>query len=501
MTTTTIGTGSDTLTFGISEDAYLGDAQFTVSVDNQQIGGVLTATSLHNGSVSDVVNVLGNWGIGAHTATVNFLNDAWGGTLATDRNLYIDGAAESGVFIPRAAQALDVNGPASFIFGGAPSTGLPAAAEIIVTDTNGRVFTTALPFPLATTPYYASATGLNQNLFLYSNGAGGWIIAPSSTYNAPKIVLAANGNPIAAAGFSSSPSTVTWSSGTTKASAISPILNAGDTLTIKSGATVLAEGSQLAGVGIDLDGEGAKVANLTLTSATVGSLIAADPDVTHSSTPRYGHLDVYGQSTVTGGITIGGDKPIAPGFLDAYVHGSDGVFALHGVVTGGASTLTIKGDAGSAVENDGTITIRGGANTGSVTILDDLKGTGTISGSQDNGGDPAGVHLGGSVGAGQTINLTQTSLLLDKPMSFQGTLAGFNAARLSGVTLSNEDVTSATYAQSAPGVGTLSLATQDPTSGVAGATLAFHVAGDYAGKTFAFTNDAAGHSAFVTLAA
>ncbi|SFL49006.1 calcium-binding protein, partial [Methylobacterium pseudosasicola] len=40
---TSIGTGSDQLVLRISQDAYQGDAQYTVSVDGKQIGGVLTA--------------------------------------------------------------------------------------------------------------------------------------------------------------------------------------------------------------------------------------------------------------------------------------------------------------------------------------------------------------------------------------------------------------------------------------------------------------------------
>ena len=41
----TTGTGSDTLVLSISEDAYHGDAQFTVSVDGKQLGGTFTTTA------------------------------------------------------------------------------------------------------------------------------------------------------------------------------------------------------------------------------------------------------------------------------------------------------------------------------------------------------------------------------------------------------------------------------------------------------------------------
>ena len=78
------------LVLKVSEDAYNGDAQFTVSVDGKQVGGTYTAT-VHHGAGSQSIN-LGNFTTGSnHTVAVNFLNDAYGGTAATDRNLYVDG--------------------------------------------------------------------------------------------------------------------------------------------------------------------------------------------------------------------------------------------------------------------------------------------------------------------------------------------------------------------------------------------------------------------------
>ena len=40
------GSGADTLVLNISENAYQGDAQFTVSVDGKQLGGTFTASAL-----------------------------------------------------------------------------------------------------------------------------------------------------------------------------------------------------------------------------------------------------------------------------------------------------------------------------------------------------------------------------------------------------------------------------------------------------------------------
>ena len=93
--TLSAGSGSDQLVIRLSEDAYNGDAQYTVKVDGTQVGGTFTASALH-GAGSDQLTLSGNWGTGAHTVQVNFLNDAWGGTAATDRNLYVDGITYNG---------------------------------------------------------------------------------------------------------------------------------------------------------------------------------------------------------------------------------------------------------------------------------------------------------------------------------------------------------------------------------------------------------------------
>ena len=128
----TVGSGPDSLALRISQDAYQGSAQYTVSVDGVQIGGTLSASALHSSGQSDTVTVRGDWAAGNHTVTVEFLNDAYGGSAATDRNLYVDGATYNG-----AALAVDLDlfsaGPATFGFtegGGSttpppPSTGSP----------------------------------------------------------------------------------------------------------------------------------------------------------------------------------------------------------------------------------------------------------------------------------------------------------------------------------------------------------------------------------------
>jgi hypothetical protein len=95
----------------MAEDAYQGDAQFTVSVDGKQIGGTQTTTALVDQGQQQEFDVHGDFGGGNHTVSVNFLNDQIGafypaGTPGlppgqwaddtTDRNLYVMGMSLNG---------------------------------------------------------------------------------------------------------------------------------------------------------------------------------------------------------------------------------------------------------------------------------------------------------------------------------------------------------------------------------------------------------------------
>ena len=113
-TSTTVGSGPDQLTLLMSQDAYQGDAQYTVSVDGQQIGGTLTARASHAAGQDDTLVVQGNWAAGNHTVAVNFLNDLYGGTSATDRNLYVDGASYDGAAVAAGRLSLKSSGSQSF---------------------------------------------------------------------------------------------------------------------------------------------------------------------------------------------------------------------------------------------------------------------------------------------------------------------------------------------------------------------------------------------------
>jgi beta-glucanase (GH16 family) len=116
-----LGSGPDQLVLQISEDAWEGDAQYTVSVDGVQVGGTLTANALHTAGQDQTVTVSGNWGSGPHAVSVDFLNDAYGGTPSTDRNLYVDGASYDGVTDTPDTLALYHSGTQSLTVGGVPA--------------------------------------------------------------------------------------------------------------------------------------------------------------------------------------------------------------------------------------------------------------------------------------------------------------------------------------------------------------------------------------------
>ena len=132
----TVGSGPDQLTLQIAEDQYQGDAQFTISVDGVQQGGVQTTTAIQNAGQTQAFSVDGSFGTTNHTVSVNFLNDAYGGSASTDRNLYVDSAAINGSAVPNASLQEDVAGSQSLSFTGndtasqsVASTAAPATAS------------------------------------------------------------------------------------------------------------------------------------------------------------------------------------------------------------------------------------------------------------------------------------------------------------------------------------------------------------------------------------
>lgn len=127
--------GMDHLTLMVSEDTYKGDAQFTVAVDGKQVGGTLSATVSHAAGKDSTVTLEGAWGPGAHTIQISFINDAWGGSATTDRNLYVDGIKYDGVSVAGAPTMFGVNSTQSFkAEAGSGSTASHAAMTVHLSE-------------------------------------------------------------------------------------------------------------------------------------------------------------------------------------------------------------------------------------------------------------------------------------------------------------------------------------------------------------------------------
>ena len=116
-----VGSGSDTVTLRVSEDPFQGDAQFTVSVDGKQVGGVLTTTAVAWQGQQQEVNLRGDWGPGAHTVTVTYISDKIGVTDGQgnaldnqDQNLYVNSVSYDGIEAGGTPWELPNNGSTTF---------------------------------------------------------------------------------------------------------------------------------------------------------------------------------------------------------------------------------------------------------------------------------------------------------------------------------------------------------------------------------------------------
>ena len=114
--TTVIGTGSDSLDLTMAERAATQGAEFEVSVDGMQIGGIQIVQSNILNSQSQVFDVLGNFATGQHTVSVTYLN-------ASNSLLFVDSAAIDGVGIPDSDLVLSNNGSESLSFNEPASSG------------------------------------------------------------------------------------------------------------------------------------------------------------------------------------------------------------------------------------------------------------------------------------------------------------------------------------------------------------------------------------------
>ena len=67
------GAGSDVLVLHVAQDAYQGDAQYSVRVDGQAFGETFIAGALHDAGLFDTLTLYGNWGTGSDDVEITLL--------------------------------------------------------------------------------------------------------------------------------------------------------------------------------------------------------------------------------------------------------------------------------------------------------------------------------------------------------------------------------------------------------------------------------------------
>lgn len=139
---------TDVLTLNVSEDAWLGDAQCYVTIDGQIFGGVTTITASHSAHSEQAITISANsLSSGSHRIGLAFINDLYGGTTATDRNLYLDSASLDGVKVGSATE-LQTWGTATFQIGqGASSAVSISNISSLLTGAASHV-SIGVPYPV-----------------------------------------------------------------------------------------------------------------------------------------------------------------------------------------------------------------------------------------------------------------------------------------------------------------------------------------------------------------
>ncbi len=208
----------------------------------------------------------------------------------------------------------------------------------------------------------------------------------------------------------------------------------GDTAIINSGEVVTRHGNITATVrlgGLDAGSQPVlDLRNSSVSRLTMPADLPQQPYTTSQSPPQYGTVNVFGHSSI-GSLDIGNYANMvrapspyghgaltAPDNLTVALNGSATLDTAFDVKDG--STLTVNGAETSSF-NAANSTIEGGR----VVVNAPLAGSGTIfmtNGAVEYyGAAQAGtLELGGSVGAGDTIDIRMGHLLIDQPMAFAG---------------------------------------------------------------------------------
>jgi len=169
----TIGSGIDTLALTISQDASEGNAQFTVLVDGQQIGGTQTinTAALQTTGLAQTFDVEGNFSAGSHVVTIDFLNAGSDGDSGSDPVLYLTGATTGGSAISGATLTETTDGQQSFTFTESARSGTKPVATLTFVDSNSHTFTQGV-ISSGSLDSYSYQTGLNNNVHQWVDAAG-----------------------------------------------------------------------------------------------------------------------------------------------------------------------------------------------------------------------------------------------------------------------------------------------------------------------------------------
>ena len=420
-TTITLGSGSQTIALAMSEDAYQGNAQFTVSVDGVQVGGTQSLTALHSAGQTQTVNVEGNWAAGTHTVTVDFLNDIFGGSATTDRNVYVAGATLNGTAVSGSALTMLSGGAQSFSVAipAATTTTTPPASTTSSTTTTGTS-TSGTSTSTTTTPSTITLGSGSQTIALamsedaYQGNAQFTVSVDGVQIGGTQSLTALH-----SAGQSQTVDVEgNWAAGahTVTVDFLNDLYGGSsdtDRNIYVAGATL--NGTAITGSALTMLSGGAQSFTATVPTATTTTTASSGTSSTSTSTttPSTGTTASTGSGSTpsTGTVTLGsGPDTLALQMSeDAYQGDAQFTISVNGTQIGGVQTASASHAAGQSQ----TFDILGnfsGANTVSIDFLNDLYG-GTATTDRN-------LYETGATINGQTINGSALTEMGGGAMSF-----------------------------------------------------------------------------------
>lgn len=404
----TLGSGPAAIILNVAEEAYQGDAQYTVSVDGVRLGGTLTATASYAAGQSQTLVLQGDWLEGMHVVAVDFLNDGWGGSAATDRNLYVslvhptDAVGNSSLaLLHGGTQTLTVQaGSAS-----STSSGAPTGTSVTTTPTLTLAGVDPSGNALAAANYVVAQTSSSTTYL--TPGSGVSLTTAASLAN---VVYSQGSDTIAARGASD----LVFASGSAA------------TVTGGSGRLIFVSGSGNytagGGSGTDILYGGSGTTTLTGGSGTGNILVAGTGNATLAGGSGSAVLMFGGFGTTTFVGSTGGSDTMVGGTSANLFSLTDGDIAFGGpdeldaFATGKGSSLIVEG-AGTTQVNlgGGSVTAFAGSGPDTYTVTEGLGGEAIIVGFK----------------AGDRISLTGGFTDLDAANALKGASTGSFGTALS----------------------------------------------------------------------